>query len=241
MDKLIRSVISSAIPPNESLKSSDFLGSVKNLQEKIIDIFRYCSLQFLPPFFDVMLSKISQNSTSQDKKTRFSTAICITALINLFPNDENVYYYKPIIENLLEPGYRPIVDTGALVLNRFARISGPNRDIFLSHLILKSRIISSKTASTEEKYTAAVIWKELARSYPEGFYNLKKSFFNDFFLIIERIKNEKIIYYLLIETITELFQSEAASVGVKFLENFHESLLNKTIDIFSSWRHRIGM
>lgn len=62
MEKLIRTVINSAIPPNESVKKSDFLGSVRNLQEKIIDIFRYCSLQFLPPFLDGMLNKIEVSS-----------------------------------------------------------------------------------------------------------------------------------------------------------------------------------
>ena len=64
IDKLIRSVISCAIPSNESF-------------------------QFLPPFLDKILTALTKNSYSLDKKTRFSAAICITALINLLPNDEN--------------------------------------------------------------------------------------------------------------------------------------------------------
>lgn len=234
MEKLIRTVINSAIPPNESVKKSDFLGSVRNLQEKIIDIFRYCSLQFLPPFLDGMLNKIDQNSHSQDKKARFSTAICLTALINLFPNDEFVYFYQPIIKKLLVPGYRPIIEFGAIVLDRFARISGPNRNRALTDLIEQHSIFSEKSVSTEVKYTAAVIWKELAHSYPEGFYNMKSVFIKEFYEGIKKTKNDKVIYYLLIEMMTELFQSEAASVGVSFLEDFHESLLQNMIETFIS-------
>ncbi|OHT01465.1 FATC domain containing protein [Tritrichomonas foetus] len=230
METLVKQVIASAVPSHESLKSSDFFGSVNILQGKIIDIFRYSSLQFVPPFLNGMLSTIQTNSYSQDKRTRFSTAICVTALIHLFPFDDYVIHYRPIIEKLLVPGYRPIIEIGALVVRRLDRISGPNRNNFLMDLIVNNRVFTTRS-SNEVKYTAAIIWRELASSYPQGFFALKEPIFEELSLGIQN--SEKSTSMILVETVKELFDSEAASVGPMFLENLHDFFTRITTHIFS--------
>ena len=234
MDKLIKQLVASAIPSNDSsIKKDGFLDLVNNLQEKIIDIFRYSSLQFLPPFLDGMLATIKQSSESQDKKTRFSTAICVSALINLFPFDDEVRHYREIIEKLLVPGYRPVVEIGAMTLGRLAKISGQNRDRFLNDLIEKNRVFTKPSIGKEVKYTAAIIWKELAHSYPEGFFILKKAFYEEIRNGIYSSLDEPGICSILIDIIKELFQSEAASIGFSFIEDLHEYLVETTTAFFS--------
>lgn len=218
MDDLVRQVIASSVPTNESLKSSDFFGAVATLQKKIVDLFRYSSLNYLPPFLNGMLSEILKNSNSRDKRTRFATAISVTALMHLFPFDDYVPQYKPIIEKLLVPGYRPIIDIGAIVVSRLARISGINRDAYLRELIDRSRrMLVDK--NIEAQYTAAAVWCQLAKAAPEGFFNSRTKFVGE--VVVAFRQSDRVVTKRLIETLNELFDCEAGSVGARFLNEMH--------------------
>ncbi|KAK8839452.1 hypothetical protein M9Y10_031806 [Tritrichomonas musculus] len=233
MNDLVKYLFSSAIPNDKPPKLEDFHIYVHNLQEKIINNFRYSSIELLTPFINLIFIKIYDNSQSEDKQATLSSAICLTALINIFPIDENIHLYQPIIQNLLIPGYRPIIDAGSIVLGCFSHISSQKCDIFLSKLIEDSySIISSNSNSIESKYTAAIILRQLSHSYPEGFFDITESFFNDFYDQIQNTKNEKIVSFLLLQIMRELFQTDAASIGSNFLECFHEFLIQKTTQVF---------
>ena len=158
MDELIQNLITKLtqfISPQDSLIYSDFFNYVNSLQEKIIDFFRFSSLKYVPIFFSGMIKAILNEASSEEKRRRFNAAICITSLINLFPFDDCVLQFRPIIEKLLIPGYRPILKIGAKVLGKLARISGIERDRLLREIVYaeKNKLISKE--SKDVRYTAA--------------------------------------------------------------------------------------
>lgn len=223
MDDLVRQVIAEAIPQNESLKSNEFNTSVKYLQDKIIELFRFSSLQYVPPFLNVMLKRIKEDAKSQDKRKRYGSAVCVTALIQLFPFDDYVAQFKPVIDELLVPGYKPIVKIGAIVAGKLARISGPKRDIYLRALVESSGRKLGKGETIDTKYAACVILNELSRAAPDIFFATGMILMPS--IVSGMQSNEQNISELLIGVIENLFTSESASVGFTFLTEMRELFL----------------
>jgi len=231
IDDFIQQILFSAVPLNESLKSSDFQGNVQIIREKIIDLFRFTSIQLAPSFLGTMLKHIQEDVCSQDKKKRFGSAVSLTALMSLFPFDEYIPQYRGIIEKLIIPGYKPLVNIGAAVVGRMARIRGNYRDSFLKELIELAIKDLSKTENPDCRYASAVIWREIAENAPEHFFRMGTSFatiITNALILPDRIVNE-----ILISTIEILFNSESAALGADFLTEMHNLLLFSTIKSFS--------
>ncbi|EAX95733.1 FATC domain containing protein [Trichomonas vaginalis G3] len=231
MDDYLKQILASAVPLNESLKSSDLMSSSKMVQSKIIDLFRFTSVQLAPSFLTKILGFIEEDAQSADKRKRHASAICLTAIIALYPFDHQVPLFSPIIDKLLKPGYKPLVQVGASVAGRIARINGPNRDKYLSILVHKSQTYLERFDNPDERYAAAVIWHELAHVAPELFYRLGTNFAN---VVCNALLNhDQQINEILTETIEYLFTSESASIGTNFLIETHNILMFTTIKNFS--------
>ena len=230
IDEYIQQILNSAIPINESIKSSDFTGSVHLLQEKIIDLFRFTSIQLAPSFLNQMIKYIQEDVCSQDKRKRFASAVAVSALMQLYPFDEYVPQFKIIIEKLIVPGYKPLVQIGSIVVGRLARIRGPNRDFFLKELVNTGLKELKQIENIDSRYAFASIWKELALNAPEHFFPLGATFstaITSSLLYCDRNVNE-----ILINTLECLFNSESAALGTDFLAELHNVLLFSTIKNF---------
>lgn len=231
MDEYLKQILASAVPLNESVKSSDLMSSSKMVQSKIIDLFRYTSVQLAPSFLTKILSFIDEDAQSIDKRKRYASAVCLTAIISLYPFDHQVPLFSPIIDKLLKPGYKPLVQVGASVAGRIARINGPNRDKYLSGLVHKAQIYLEKFDNPDERYAAATIWHELALVAPELFYSLGTTFAN--IVCNTLFHHDQQINELLTNAIEVLFTSESASIGQSFLIEIHNILMFTTIKNFS--------
>ena len=172
MDELIINIAEYAYPAQESIKDSDFRANVKNLTEYVISIFRNLSLQYVPPFLNGFLLKIESDAKSDDKRKRYASAVCVSALLDLFPIEEYISQYKKVIEPLLVPGYKPILHIGAIVVGQLAFIIGDRKDLFLHNLVIKCFNDLQVNNQPDVRYAAAFIWNELAKTVPEVFYTL---------------------------------------------------------------------
>ena len=230
MDDYLKQILSSAIPLNESVRSSDFKGSVKQLQAKIIDLFRFTSIQLAPSFLTMILNYINEDAQSQDKKKRYAAAVALTAIIGLYPFDHHVPLFTPIISRLLKPGYKPLVQIGAFVAGRIAKIVGKNRDDFLRNLVFQSQKLLDNFSNSDQRYMAAVVWDELAHEAPEIFYQMGTSFAKT--ISTSLLHHDYLINEIITHTVEELFNSESAVLGKSFLTEIHNILMFTTLKNF---------
>lgn len=228
--KLIQQLIESVVPAGDvgSLTRSNFMDSVKSLQGKIIDMFRYSTLQYVPLFLKKMIDEIQKDTQNGEKQKRFTAAVRLTALIQLFPFDDYVPQFRPAVEQLLTPGYKPIVQIGAVIAGRLARISGHNRDEFLRAVIHENKRRIEIREGDNIRYAGAVTWRELAKEAPELFFSsLTGSEFARTVMTGLQKGNEEVCV-LIIDVMKALFGSEAASVGSEFLTELHTLMLTAT-------------
>ena len=234
MNRLIEQIFINAFSKDDKKKEfekPDFLKKVNRLYNIIVNQFRYLSLESVHEFLEKTLAFIkaklkAEDNSKSDKRskiTKLRAIVCISAIIRLFPIDDYVKDYKKIIKKLIEynPKITPkyMVEKATFALNRLARVSGQNRDNFFREL-LNNNIDALRKGKFNEQYANAVICKELAHSYPEGFFTKGDTAYKELSEVIFKYSTN--VGLVLIYTLKKLFNSKAASVGALFLENMHD-------------------
>jgi hypothetical protein len=223
MVDIVRQICSFAITCDEVQRHSDFGDAVDIVRTKIIDTFRLSLLPQVPAFVQSMIKSAKLDARSHDKKHRLGAAVCVSALFEIFPFDDYITQYRLVVDSLLVPGYRPSVRIGGRVINRLARITGPNRDSYLRQVIESNRLRFAKNEPPENRYTAAVIWTELAKVAPELFFCMGTGFVATVTQGLEA--GDRQVSELLVDLIDSLFHSRSASIGFSFLTETRGLLL----------------
>ena len=231
MDIVIQQILASSLPVRESVKQSEFKTTVKTIQDKIIELFRYTSLNLVPQFVSFFLKEIDEYVKSSDKRKEFTAAICLTAIIQLFPFDDYIPQYQPILEKLLRPGYKPLIKIAVMVLSQIAKIRGFSRDLFIRELIESNKKKLLQTESPDSRYAAAIIWEEVSESAPEHLYALGKEFTR---IITQSLKlGDKEVCEILIHTIEKLINSESAPIGAELITELPFTLVDNIKETFN--------
>lgn len=232
MDDLISQILAASVPLRESVNPSDFLSLVKGVQTKIVELFRYTNLNLVPPFLSSILKSIDEYVKMTDKRRKFAAAISLTAIIQLFPFDDFVAQFQPIIDRLLKPGYKPLLKIGTLVLGQLSKIRGHNRDLYLRELVEQSRKQLMQTENVDARYASALIWEELSMTAPEHLFSLEDAFA---ITITESLTHEDLeISDILIHTCENLFDSKSAPLGATLMTQMPEYLLKVIKERFSN-------
>lgn len=216
--KTVCDLIDVTVPTNQSLKEEDFDFYVDDLQERIIKYFNYHKITEVPQFLDQLVHYSDVFSKTDDKKRRYSAAVCLATIITLFPFDDYIPQFQPIIDQLLRPGFKRLVYVGAMVVGRIGYLSGPNRDHFIQVLVVHCAEILATTTKPESLFVASIVLKELAESAPEHIFQLGSNFHNT---ISAGLQSRDVnVRDICIEIVEILFQSQSASVGLFFLTDF---------------------
>ncbi|EAY09805.1 PIKK family atypical protein kinase [Trichomonas vaginalis G3] len=232
MDDLISQILVASVPLRESVSPPDFPDLVKSVQSKIVELFRYSNLNLVPPFLSSIMKSIDEYVKLSDKRKKFAAAISLTALIQLFPFDDFVPQYQPIIERLLKPGYKPLLKIGTLVLGQFTKIRGQNRDLFLRELVEQSGKQLKQTMNIDSRYASAIIWEELSKTAPEHLFALDTQFITT---ITESLTlGDLEISDILIHTCENIFDSKSAPLGAELMTQMPEYLLKIIKDGFAN-------
>lgn len=224
MTDIAKQILDSVILPNVSLKSSDFFGYVNVVKNKIINYFQSSTVQIAPVFISNLLKEIENNTFTSDKRKKYASAVCLTSLINIFPFDSYISQYKHILDKLLEPGYKPIVETGAIVLGRVAKLTGYFRDALIVEYIENNKKRMTTSKNPEELYASATILYELSKYAPEHFYSLGSEL-TKFLSLVMNIKYS-VICDIISDLIQALYSSESASLGADLLIQMHIFLVD---------------
>ncbi|OHT04600.1 PIKK family atypical protein kinase [Tritrichomonas foetus] len=218
LNKIVSELIDVAVPPNQSLKEDDFDFYVEDLQDQIINYFNYHKLAEVPQFLEKLVNYSAIFSKTDDKKRRYSAAVCLATIITLFPFDDYIPQFEPIVDQLLRPGFKRLVMVGAMVVGRIGYLSGPNRDHFIHVLVEDCAKTLSTSGKPESLFVASIVLKELAASAPEHIFNLGSSFHNTISAGLQ--SRDSNVRDICIEIVEILFQSQSASVGLFFLTDF---------------------
>ena len=216
--KTVCELIDKAVPPNQSLKEDDFDFYVEDLQDQIVTFFNYHKLDEVPQFLEHLIHYSTVYSKTDDKKRRYSAAVCLATIISLFPFDDYIPQFEPIVENLLRPGFKRLVIVGAMVVGRIGYLSGPNRDHFIQVLVERCANILSTSVKPEALFVASIVLKELAESATEHIFNLGSSFQETISAGLQ--SKDPNVRDTCIEIVEILFRSQSASVGMFFLNDF---------------------
>ena len=216
--KAVCQLIDTTIPANESLKESDFSWYVEDLQTEIINYFNYHRLVELPQFLERLIYFTKCGSVTDDRKRRYAASVVLATIISLFPFDEYIPQFEPIIEQLLRPGFKRTVTVGAMVAGSIGYLSGRNRDHLVKVLVQKSSAMLASKAKPDQLFAAAILLKELAESAPEQIFALGGQFH---MTISAGLQNGDVnVKDLCIQIVATLFKSQSASVGLFFLTDF---------------------
>lgn len=216
--KTVSDLIDVAVPTNQSLKEGDFDFYVDDLQEHIITYFNYHKITEVPQFLEKLVNYSAIYSRTDDKKRRYSAAVCLATIITLFPFDDYVQQFEPIIDQLLRPGFKRLVIVGAMVVGRIGYLSGPKRDHLVHVLVGKCAETLSTSTKPEALFVASQVLKELAESAPEHIFALGSNFHVTISAGLQ--SKDANVRDLCIEIVEILFKSQSASVGVFFLTDF---------------------
>lgn len=216
--KAVCQLIDTVIPANQSLKETEFHWYVEDLQTAIIDYFNYHRLAELPQFLERLIYFTKCGSVTDDKKCRYAASVVLDTIISLFPFDEYIPQFEPIIEQLLRPGFKRTVTVGAKVAGSIGYLSGRNRDHLVRVLVEKSSAMLASKAKPDQLFAAAIVLRELAESAPEHIFALGGQFH---MTISAGLQNGDVnVKDLCIQIVATLFKSQSASVGLFFLTDF---------------------
>jgi len=224
LGKAVVDLIGKAVPIAQSLKEEDFYLYVEDLQNEIITYFNYHKLSEVPLFIDKMITITLHGAKTDDKKKRYAAAVCIGTLINLFPFDDYIPLFEPVVFQLLRPGFKRLVVVGAYVVGLVGSISGPNRDHLIRILVEKHAsnlsIVNNKPDSV---FASAAILKELTVSAPEHIFDLGPAFFSKTISLGLQFRDSN-VHDICISIVDSLINSQSASVGSSFLTEFLDSM-----------------
>jgi len=239
MDGIIDFLINLSFPLNDSLKNTDFSNSVLSTQNKILEFFRFGSLEYLSTFFSQILDSLEENAKSNDKRKKYSSAVCICAIINIFPFDNNVIEYRNVIDKLLQPGYKPLVIIGTICLGRLAKIYGPNRDLVLREYIEIAQKGFIQNSNIDLRFLYASLLHELTKSAPELIFEIGSGISMLFTNSLQ--SNDRVINRIILDMIGDLFESESASIATDFLFDLHYILLLSATSNLKAIRKQEGI
>ncbi|EAY23012.1 PIKK family atypical protein kinase [Trichomonas vaginalis G3] len=226
-------LIEKAVPSNQSLKEEEFDYYVEDLQDQIITHFNYHRIQEVPEFIDSMLSTTMSGAKTDDKKRRYAAAVCLATLISLFPFDDLIPQFEPIIMQLLRPGFKRLVVVGAKVVGYLGGLTGQNRNHLIKILAEKNAaLLSAPNQRPENLFTAAIILKEVATAAPEHIFVLTSQYFIKM-IYCGLYSHDSNVRDICVDIVETLFTSQAASVGVFFLTDILEKMRYQSVERLS--------